>query len=266
MLGQYTRAWRSALTYVVAALVLAGCATVSTYYKDLLPEMPKATKDRLILEPCEPRVYQYSSDRTSDEYSLHENGYEMIGYSSFNGPTVDNGEIITQAKAINAQVAMVASRYTGTTSGSIPFTTYTQQQSTSRVTGDINATIRTTGPSVANTTYIPYSVQRYDYLITFWTQSKMPSLGVRWSDLPVALRQQLERNKGLLVQLVRKGSPAFDGGVIPGDVLIGVNDTEISSSQDATELLSRLAGTEVTLNIIRSGRTVDVVVKLNPLP
>jgi hypothetical protein len=81
----------------------------------------------------------------------------------------------------------------------------------------------------------------------------------------VELRQKIERNSGLLVGPVRKDGSAWESNVIPGDVLLKIGNTEIISVDQCAQVLSSLAGTEVSLTLFRGDRMVEVKVPLNPL-
>ncbi len=47
---------------------------------------------------------------------MMEDGYFMVGYSSFNGGNVDINGSLTQAKRVHASVVIVYSKYTNTVS------------------------------------------------------------------------------------------------------------------------------------------------------
>ena len=191
-------------------------------------------------------------------------GYILLGYARFNAANLNNYQIVDQAKKVGAAIVMVSSKYTGTNIGSIPITTYNPgQTSTSIITGDVNGTVTTTSSGTSQTQYVPYSVNRYDYLVTFWAKTKPPAMGIFFDDLPLSIRQELERNKGLLITTVVKDSPAYNANVIPGDVAIEMNGIELTSKQQFLSLIMQNTGQKVVLKIIRKGQVKEIELQLN---
>ena len=96
---------------------------------------------------------------------------------------------------------------------------------------------------------------------------KRPSLGIEFA-------RPLRNIKGALVYDVIKGSPAEAAGIKPtvidrngqiylGDVIIGLDNEEITSSNDVTLALEkRKPGEEVTLKLLRNGEEKKVKVRL----
>jgi S1-C subfamily serine protease len=92
-------------------------------------------------------------------------------------------------------------------------------------------------------------------------------LGVRTQvvALPEALRSTLSppQERGLLIVQVESGTPAEQGGLMLGDILLAMNAEAI---QDGPELRRRLrsitAGQTVTLRILRAGESRELAVTL----
>lgn len=55
-------------------------------------------------------------------------------------------------------------------------------------------------------------------------------------------------------------SPARDAGILPGDVIVNVGDTEISGVNDLTAALDRCDGNPVPVTVLRSGETLKLTV------
>lgn len=94
-------------------------------------------------------------------------------------------------------------------------------------------------------------------------------LGVTAQDMTPGLAETLglEEVRGGLVSEVVPGSPAHQGGLQPGDVLVGINGEPV---RDGYEAMNIIAGTrpdtEVTLNVIRNGEKKDLTVKVGTRP
>lgn len=76
----------------------------------------------------------------------------------------------------------------------------------------------------------------------------------------------LETTNGALVNQVQKDSPAERGGIEHGDVITKVDDIEIESAQQLRlEVSQMLPGSEVTVTLIRQGKTMQLPVTLGSL-
>jgi serine protease Do len=86
-------------------------------------------------------------------------------------------------------------------------------------------------------------------------------------DPQLAQAMGLEETRGALVGDVLPDTPADEAGVQPGDVIIGMNGTDI---EDFQELRNRIAatppGTEVVFEVVREGERIDIPVELGELP
>lgn len=84
------------------------------------------------------QLFQYSKESLDN---LTQNGYLVIGSSSFNGPDQSNYTAINQAKKVGADIVLLNSKYTGTAHGSISLPEYHAPQTTTVTThesGHIN--------------------------------------------------------------------------------------------------------------------------------
>lgn len=86
------------------------------------------------------------------------------------------------------------------------------------------------------------------------TPEILAELKQRSHDVPNHIRN------GILVWKVIVGSPAHNGGLIPGDILIEINDVAVKSSQDVYDALS---GTkrDLKMNIYRGQKQIQIVVR-----
>ena len=70
----------------------------------------------------------------------------------------------------------------------------------------------------------------------------------------------LKQEQALLIVQVKSGSPAEQGGLMIGDILLSMNDQDV---QDVDDLRRHLqAGKKVTLRILRGGKTQTLSVKV----
>ena len=72
--------------------------------------------------------------------------------------------------------------------------------------------------------------------------------------------------KGAMVADVMPDSPAMAGGVKKGDVILAVNDSDVTKMHDLPTIIAAIpADTTVTLTVLRDGKTIDLDVKIGRL-
>ena len=227
----------------------------------------------LLKENEEPKLVKGNIDNMeNEEIEMFEDGYDLLGYSSFNAGNVDQSGAITQAKSVNASVVILYSKYSNTISGSIPLTTPDVQTSYSGVSGNIYGSgggfasysgSGTTTTYGTQTTYIPYNTRRYDYHASYWIKRDIEGLpiGATMVEVPKEIRQKMGSNKGILLYAVTKNGPFYMADIISGDVLLKIGDKEIYR-KDAFETIDSYKGNEVDVVIWREGKTITKKVKL----
>ena len=94
-------------------------------------------------------------------------------------------------------------------------------------------------------------------------------LGVTVQDITpnLAATFGLEEVRGGLVSEVVRSSPAYQGGLRPGDVLVGVNGKPIQDGYESMNIIAGTKpGTEVILNVIRNREVLDLTVIIGTRP
>ncbi len=255
-----------------AVILLAGCANpFAQFYQDRTGGID-LTKAPVILPTGEPKLFR-GNDPKVDAQNMLEEGYVLLGLSAFNAANVRATGAIDQAKTAKAEAVIVYSKHTGTNTGVMPLTLPTTQTTSTNLSGNVfgsrsvtsfygNANTTTYG---TQTTYIPYSVERYDYFAMYWIRSKPPIFGAHVQDLSPELRKQIGSNKGAVVLAVMKNSPAFRSDVLKGDVLRRIGDQEIYDAKGFSQMVSAYAGKKVAVEILRDGIELQKEVQLDPV-
>src|ERR1700744_2525557 len=94
-------------------------------------------------------------------------------------------------------------------------------------------------------------------------------IGVEPQDVTPEIAESfgLDQKSGAIVAGVLKGRPADRAGIKPGDILVSVNDQEIT---DTTRLLNVIAqikpGTAAKVHLVRKGRGIDLDVTIGKRP
>ncbi len=88
-------------------------------------------------------------------------------------------------------------------------------------------------------------------------------VGVQTVQLPPKVSKELGQETGVLFNSVAPGSPAEQGGLVVGDILVKLNGELIFSPDElAVALRSDLTGKETSLQIIRGGELQEVMVEI----
>jgi len=264
------------LAAIGLVLLLSACASG---YSQFYTPAQGATPETIAAGRAAPPTGDPIVERTappSDAAKLLEayakRGYVLIGSSTFNsGRAESDSSAIEQGRKVGADLVLLLNpRYTGSTTTSVPLTTPTTTTSYSTGTataygpgGTVNAYgSGTTTTYGQQTTYIPITVNRMDYGAAYFVKQRW-SLGVMWRDLTDAERQELQSNKGVAVQVVVDGTPAFAADILPGDLVLAVNGEPVMGRENIANTLKASAGHKVTLSLYRKGQHIEKVVQLN---
>ncbi len=250
---------------LAAALGVGGCASDYQTFYQANPNMSLFEPPSQIVQPT---VRVSTGDHDRDVEAMYIEGYGAVGYVTFNGPARNIQEALVQAKKVGATFVVVSHQYTNTVSGAVPLTMPTSQ------TSYINGTVRTYGSGGyasgnysgtattygSQTTFIPYSVSRFDQQAIFFGPLKRTGLGILSRSLTATEAQALGSEKGIFTRAVRHGSPAYQADLLPGDVVREINGNVADDPNAVRQLLHLDARNHIVLT--RNGKTLekDVVV------
>ncbi len=125
----------------------------------------------------------------------------------------------------------------------------------------VNSRLYTDGMTYA----IPSSYAKtiVDELIEHGHVSGRPGIGLTLEEIPETARIYYGLPRGLYVRSVYANSDAYAQGIRPGDVIIAVNGTAVSTNTVLNEVKSGFSvGESVVISVYRSGVTTDVAVTL----
>ena len=208
-----------------------------------------------------------------------EDGYVFIGESSFYGPAnrSNQDQAVDQGKKVGASVVLFKSQYMDTRSGVIPYTVANPNVvSTVNTSGTVygsngnSASYSGTGtvstPGGYSTYAVPYSVDRNTFYASYWAKRdpNRIKLGLNYRPLDEAQRRKLQRNAGLQVTIVVRGTPAFKANFLEGDILLKINGEDIIDGQSLTADLMKLAGQHVSIDLLRDDQPRTIALTLNP--
>lgn len=260
------------------ACLLFGQVALADGYEKFYTPNPNATpaqvaKIRVNPAPETPQLAQFSDSPQAIIEAYVRQGYFPIGYSNFtSGWAAKSKNAVKQGKRVGADLVVVVNpTLTSSVTTAFPLTTPTTQTTyhTGQATaygpgGTVNAYGSGTSTTYGSkTTYIPYTVNRYEYGAIYFVKRKF-LLGVLGRSLNDTERQRLQSNSGLVVQTVPEGTPAFVNDILPGDILLRINGHPVAGEEAFSNLVEQFAGTRVELSIDRNGQQITKSVQLLP--
>lgn len=250
----------------LAAILLSGCAT-SGYKQFYQPYADQSTLAGLVLlkDGESPSIWR-TEDLPSEVKKGISKGYKIIGQSSFNGALEGNNGIIAQAKAVKATHVVISSSFSETRTITTPLVMPTT--STTYNSGTVSSGYRAANYSGTSTTYgstvVPMTTQqnRYEQVGVFMAKSiTKPRFGVFLEELSPRVRAEMQRNTGALIIIVVEDTPAFDADILEGDVIVAINEFQVTSPSKALELMDKApSGKPAKFTVLRNGQSKDFVV------
>ncbi len=232
-----------------------------------------------ILTKDPPKVMKGCDDK-HDALAMHENGFVMIGYSSFNGTRGSVSDAANQAKNVHAEVAIYCSKHTETmsrmravSSPDIKFSTSSGQTfGSGTITNSYGDSFNYSGRSSAGggtttfgtkTTYVQDRVSRYDFSATYWVKTLPPIFGAFAVSLKPEERRLYQTNKGAKVHITIIGSPAFNADIFRGDIIKKIGNSEVVDGSSYGNAVKENSGRNVKILILRDKEliTKDVYIE-----
>lgn len=203
-------------------------------YMSRMP-VPKATAGPV-------KVFR-GQDKVEDYQRLLEDGYDLLGYASFEAPDVPPEKLTEQAERVHADIALVYTVLSGQTPPSVKLDqAKSGQKDDEQISGEARPANRF-----------------YNYFASFWTRLPPPLLGVH-------VKQDRDEGlpeKGVEVIAVIKDSPAAEAGLQKGDTLLRVGEVELSKPELLPQAAQRYAGQSIEVVFSRIGQEQRQTVKLN---
>lgn len=254
-----------ALLLVGVILALAGCNAYSINYKPTITTEQLAASRQLVPYEGEPQVRLGAGDPYADFLRQLEDGWALIGTSTFNAVDTGLWQAGAQGKAVKAEQVIVYKSRTGTSTNHIPVTTPTTQSSQvygAGPTGTIySGTVTTYG---SRTDYMPYTTTLYDHLATYWVRRRPGGLGAFMRDMEPAEKQKLGSNRGVAIIAVARNSSAYRADLVPGDIVTEIDGRPVDDFQSSRALLPGIFGRTVNFKVFRNGTFVTKPVAVDP--
>lgn len=230
---------KQAARILILSLAFAGSTSAIAGPHDDFFQSYDVQREDIVLSKSPPQVYT-SNDLDADVRRWTEDGYIMVGASSWQGGIEDAKKTGKFAKKIKASVALVKVRFIETVSGGTQFMMMP-------VIGGYGGMIGSARP---------VSFDRYEQTTCFFAKLKPEKIGigVRYQPITQSQAKTIGSAKGIAVTLVVRGSPAFDAGIIAGDLIQTVAGQDYSTRDRMDRVKADYAGQTVPVEIIRDGQ------------
>lgn len=255
-------------------LPLSGCFVFNDYaeFYESSQDYADTVKRRSNPATNNPHVIKVYQNQLNDEFyrNLLKKGYYPIGQSSFNaGAGRSDQDAIEQAKKVMADLVVIMNPvYTNTIQSQMPITTPT----TTTTYSSGNATVYGSG-GVSNiygsgttttygtrTTMIPIVTHRMDYLALFYI--KINSVfGAFLREIDDKTKKFFNTNYGLMIDILVEDSPAYDAGILPGDIIHSINEIPVNEA-NSSKIFEENMGKVIVLKISRDGHFFEKTVRL----
>lgn len=256
---------------VLLALSLTGCVSnpYGQYYTDHTGGKG-VLNNPIFIGPQKDPTLMRGGDPLEDYKNMTRKGYILIGQSNFNIGSANDSDAINHARNIGADMILLYTKYSDTQSGSMPLTlpdnrtSYSSGSATAFGPGGSATAFGSTYTTTygTRTTYMPYSIRRYDYHASFWARAKPAVFGAQFDELSDAQRQQIQSNKGASVLIVVDDSPAFQNDILEGDIIRNIDGMDVTNALHCVNIIAQNRGKNISLSIYRNGDTIHKDVQL----
>lgn len=205
-------------------------------------------------EPDAPRLFR-GNDKDRDNNKMLVKGYDMLGFSSFDGKLVAPELALEQGKKLKADLVLVYSRESART----PLNVRAQQL---RARAKADAADKSGQKAATETktteTIIEDDGATYSYYAAYWVKLAPPLIGVH-----VRKTGKDASVQGLHVLAVVENSPAFAAGLQEKDVLLKIGDSRLEDSAALSAVARKYQGQQVAIEYQREGETRQTTMRVN---
>ena len=242
--------------WMLASLIASGTLLMAT--KLFAAENPyeknykaQNTGSLVSLEASPDTKMYVSNHKDKDNISMLESGYDMMGTTGFEAGAVPSEMALQHAKAIKADTVLVYTKYGSALTSSSKMETYKEAA-------------KKNGGEIDEKDLVEDDV-KYKYYASYWVKLPPPLLGVHVVKLarPTEEGEKKDELKGLRVLAVIKGSPAEAAGILRGDMLLKLNDTDLNKAEELSKVVRQHQGKNVAIAYEREGVTSVAKAQIN---
>lgn len=195
--------------------------------------------------------------KEKDNIRMLEDGYDLMGISSFQGPFVEPNQALKHAQAIEADAVLVYDRKINEMTRSARLRQIHDELKKSK--GEKNTVIEVSEADLKDKN------SKFEFYATYWAKLPLPILGLHVIKLSTknSDTKEIQQEKGLKVIAVIKDSPAFKVGIQKGDVVLALNDDNTDSPEEFSKSVFKQQGNKVKIKYARDDEEKEVITELN---
>jgi hypothetical protein len=201
----------------------------------------------------EPQMFS-GTRRDEDNIKMLENGYDLMGFSSFEAGEVDAAQALNHGRDIQADSILVYMKKAG---GASPASRMEVIKEAVKKGQSLTEKDMATKPGT------------YRYYATYWAKLPPPVLGIhviklvpKQSGQPEAAPAETANSAGVRVIAVIHGSAAEKGGVMRGDQLLSINNEKVDDAAQLSSLVRKYRGNAIHLQLERQGEPLTINAQL----
>lgn len=202
----------------------------------------------------EPQIFS-GTRRDQDNINMLENGYDLMGASSFESTEVPAEQALNHGRAIQADSILVYFKKAGNTTPASRMEVIKEAAKKGQALTEKDMAV---------------DPAKYRYYATYWAKLPPPLLGVHVIKLiprqsgqaPEESNTENTRSDGVRVIAVIHGSAAEKAGVLRGDQLLSINQEKVDDAAQLSSLVRKYRGKSVNLQLERQGEPLSIEVQL----
>jgi C-terminal processing protease CtpA/Prc len=205
----------------------------------------------------ETKIYA-GMNKEKDNIRMLEDGYDLMGASSFQGPFVEPNQALQHAQSIEADVVLVYDRKINEMTRSARLRQIHDEMKKESKT-EKNRVIEVSEADLKDKN------SKFEFYATYWAKLPQPILGLHVIKLVTknSDTKETQQEIGLKVIAVIKDSPASKIGIQKGDVILALNDVNTESPEDFSRSVFKQQGNKVKIKFARDEEERVVTAELN---
>ena len=176
-------------------------------------------------------------NKEKDNIKMLEDGYDLMGTSSFQGPFVEPNQALKHAQSIDADVVLVYDRKINEMTRSARLRQIHDEMKKEQKS-EKNAVIEVSEADLKDKN------SKFEFYATYWAKLPQPILGLH------------------VIKLITKNSD-FKVGIQKGDVIIALNDVNTESPEEFSKSVFKQQGNKVKIKYARDDEEKEVSTELN---
>ncbi|MSQ80594.1 MAG: PDZ domain-containing protein [Candidatus Methylopumilus sp.] len=197
-------------------------------------------------------------NKDKDNIRMLEDGFDLMGTSSFQGPFIEPNQALKHAQSAEADVVLVYDRKINKMTRSSRLKQIHDEMRKENK-GEKNTSVEITETDLKDKN------SKFEFYATYWAKLPKPILGVHVIKLITknADTRESQQEPGLKVIAVIKDSPAYKAGIQRGDAILLFNDLNAESPEEFTKTVFKAQGTKVQIKYMRENEEKVALIELN---